>query len=274
MYQQYEYVLGDTIEIECHWVGKTGRKGEQRGNRVAPTKEAVRRNNQKIKERYVRRLITLNFKESDLWCTLKYPAGTRKKVEDLKKDFKNFIKKLKYRFKKLNKELKYIYRMELSKTGGPHVHILINRIEDADIMIGECWKKTIGAGSGYADYRNLTEEGGYERLAAYIVKQPKPESEEYKQLSLFPEEERHEFLAYNSSRNLERPIAKIKTYTHWTMRKILEEGPKAHEGFYVVKESVQSGINAYTGWSFMFWTERRLKECSKIADSRKRKKAG
>ena len=44
------------------------------------------------------------------------------------------------------------------------------------------------------------------------------------------------------------------------MRRILEDGPKPTPGFYIVKESVVSGINKYTGMSYLRYTEQRIKE--------------
>lgn len=38
-----------------------------------------------------------------------------------------FLQRLRYRYKKLEDVLKYIYRIEIGKRGGIHVHILLNR---------------------------------------------------------------------------------------------------------------------------------------------------
>ena len=57
-----------------------------------------------------------------------------------------------------------------------------------------------------------------------------------------------------------RPKPERKTYFRWTMRKILEDGPKPTPGFYIVKDSIISGTNKYTGMSYLRYTEQRIKE--------------
>ena len=53
-----------------------------------------------------------------------------------------FLQRLRYRYKKLEDVLKYIYRIEIGKRGGIHVHILLNRTKcskGTDTLIAECW---------------------------------------------------------------------------------------------------------------------------------------
>ena len=247
------FIFPNSTEHELKWEGKYGAKGEKRKPRQKATPEQIKKQNQLNREKYVRRLIKANFFPEDLWITLKYPKGKRKPVWEVKKDFRNFVSRLKYQYKKRGHALKYIYRMEVGKKGGIHIHMIIPRIrgEDADLLAQEAWEKC-----GRIHFESIYEYGGYEQLASYIVKQPDEEVE--KQLSMFPEEEREVFISYNSSRNLIRPVAERKHYRRWTVKKLIEEGPRPRSGYYIDKSSIRSGVNRYTGMSYLYYTECRM----------------
>lgn len=247
--------LGDSIEHECKFAGNYGAKGEKRAKRQKATPEQVKKQNQRNKEKNMRRLIKLNFKPYDIWGCLKYPKGERKNTEEVKDDLKDFWDGMRYDYAKVDEKLKFIYRVEIGEQGGIHIHVLINRLRgklDTDILMQKRWKH------GVVDYKSIYAQGGYEKLAEYIVKQPEEESGAYKQLSLLPEEERKEYVKYSSSRNLIRPKPIRKVYSHWTMRKILTEGPKPQKGYYIDKNSIVSGVNAFTGMSYLHYTEYRI----------------
>ena len=238
-----------SIEYEYKWAGNYGAKGEKRANRIKATPEQIKKQNQLNKEKYVRRLIKANFFPDDLWITLKYPKGKRKPVWKIKKDFKNFIERLRYRYEKRGRLLKYIYRMEVGKRGGIHIHMIIPRIrgEDTDLLVQEAWK------CGRVHFESIYEYGGYEKLANYIVKQP--DEDVLEQLSLFPEEERKDFIKYSSSRNLVRPVPERKYRRRWTVKKLIEEGPKPTPGYYIDKNTIRAGKNRFTGMSYLHYTE-------------------
>lgn len=238
-----------SIEYEYKWAGNYGAKGEKRKKKVKATPEQIKKQNQQNREKNVRRLIKANFFPDDLWVTLKYPAGKRKPVWEVKKEFENFLDRLRYRYRKRGHPLKYIYRMEVGKRGGIHIHMIIPRIrgEDTDLLVQEAWKY------GRANFESIYEYGGYEKLANYIVKQPDEETEE--QLSFFPQEDRKEFIKYSCSRNLKRPVPERKHYRRWTVRKLIEEGPKPTPGYYIDKNSIRAGVNRFTGMSYLHYTE-------------------
>ena len=114
------------------------------------------------------------------------------------------------------------------------------------MLITECWT------FGFTHFTPLREAGGYKDLAEYIAK-PVPEEQQ-------DHEDAEKTKPYHTSRNLIRPKPERKIYFRWTMRKILEEGPKPTPGFYIVKESIVSGENKYTGMSYLRYTEQRIKE--------------
>ena len=249
------YELGDSYEYEYKFAGNYGAKGEKRAKKQKATPEQIKRQNQLNREKRMRRLIKANFQPYDIWACLKYPKGMRKPTEQVKDDVSKFFRKLRQEYVKVEEELKYVWRLEIGEQGGIHIHILVNRLRgkvNTDILMQQIWSH------GMVDYVSIYAEGGYEKLAEYIVKQPKEEDGVYEQLSLLPAEERQEYIKYSSSRNLIRPKPIRKSYSHWTVRKLIQEGPKPREGYYIDKNSIVSGVNVFTGMSYLYYTEYRL----------------
>ncbi|MGB8452769.1 MAG: hypothetical protein WCD89_10580 [Anaerocolumna sp.] len=243
-------------EYEYKYAGKYGAKGEKRGKRKKATPEQIKKQNQCNREKKMRRLIKANFVPDDIWNTLKYPEGTRKDIEEVKKDLTKFLSDTRKEYKKHGEILKFVYRMEIGELGGIHVHILINRIRgaDTDLIIQDCWKH------GRVNYESIYEYGGYKKLANYIVKPPSEDKEMEMQLSLFPEEERKKLIKYSSSRNLIRPEPDRTEYRRWTVRDLIKNGPKPTPGYYIDQESIHYGVNQYTGMSYYQYTEYRIEE--------------
>lgn len=257
-YWKDTFDCGDAIENELKYMGNYGAKGEKRAPRKKATPEQIAKQNLINKIKKVRREIMLNFHPWDLWLTLKYPRGTRKTTKEVLKDVQDWTTALRNKYKKAGEQLKWIRRIEIGRYGGIHVHILINRprsIKDVDLVCKELWEK---AG---INFQSLREEGGYEQLASYLCKKGKDDNETEGQLSFIPEEDRKRCLSYQTSRNLIRPeaVRTRKKYSHWTMRKILTEGPKPREGYYIDKNSIRTGINPFTGMSYFYYTEIRIK---------------
>ncbi len=243
-------------EYEYKYPGRYGAKGEKRKKREKATPEQIAKQNQMNREKRMRHLIKENFNENDLWITFKYPKGTRKLIREFKNDLRKFLRKARKEYKKLGEEFKYIYRIEIGSKGGIHIHMLANRIRDADLILQKEWMKITG---GRTHYESLYEQGGYEKLAAYIVKKPEKESEEYKQLSLFDEDDQRELLRVSTSRNLIRPEPERKIYYRRTLRDLIENGPKPTPGYYIDKSSIRTGVNRYTGMSYYYYTEYRIR---------------
>lgn len=280
MVEQIKFELGESNEIILRYPGKKGARGEKRAPRKKRTSEDIAKQNQRNKEANLRRKILLNFKPGDLWCTLKYPKGTKKTPEELKADWKDFAVRLRSMYKKAGYDLKFIYRPEIGSRGGAHIHLLVNRIPDADLLIDEAWKH------GRVFRSNVYEEGGCEALAEYIAKKD-PVIERLKekkktmekqtdgQINMFGDDleqitkelaQRQKLHAYGCSRNLIRPedVKKTKTFSHWTLRALFDgDLPKASEGFIIDKDSIHYGINQYTGLSYITYREVRAWKNSK-----------
>lgn len=251
MYIQDIWRFENTIEHEIKYAGKFGNRGEKRAQKIKATPEQIKKQNQKNKEKRMRRLIEANFHEYDFWITLKYPKGLRKPTSEVEKDIKKFIETLRRKYKAQSQELKYIYRLEIGKQGGIHIHMVVNRIRGSDLLIEKAWK------SGRVYFTSL-DDGDYTELASYITKPPDEEIE--KRLNELPKEERKKYVKYSCSRNLTRPMPERKEYKRRTLRKMLIEGIKPTPGFYIVKESVVHGVNPFTGMSYLHYRERRCVE--------------
>lgn len=243
-------------EYEIKYAGHYGAKGEKRQKREKATPEQIAKQNQLNREKKYRRLIKANFRENDLWITVKYPKGTKKTIAEVKDDVSDLLDSVRKKYKKQGEKLKFIKRLEIGSKGGIHIHLLVNRIRGADLMVQKEWMKITG---GRTHYESLYEQGGYEKLAEYIVKKPEKESEAYKQLSLFDEDDQRELLRVSTSRNLIRPVPERKIYRRRTLRDLIENGPKPTPGYYIDKSSIRTGVNRYTGMSYYYYSEYLIK---------------
>ena len=243
MYWEETWRFFGSIEYEYKFAGKFGKKGEPRQKRMKPTPEQMKKQNQRNRENKVRRLMKANFGENDYWGTLKFPAGTRMEIGEVKKGMKDFLGRVRKAYRKLGYELRYIYRIEIGKRGSPHIHILANRIPDGDVVIKKCWRQ------GRVDFTLAYEAGGFQRLAEYVVKEPDGRTD--------PEGETR---AYSCSRNLIRPQPERKKFGRRTMERMIRDGIKPTEGFYIDRDSVYYGVNPYTGMTYLKYIEYRIPE--------------
>lgn len=251
-YKRKIYRSENYIETEISHLGRYGAKGERRAERQKATPEQVKKQNQWLREKQLRRVLQLNFYPNDIWLTLKYPKGTRKTVPEVEKDIRKFQDKMRKEYKKRGEDFKWVKRIEIGKKGGIHAHFVINRIWGSELLVSKCWPHT-------SHYESITERGGMEDLAAYIVK---PLPEEVEQLSMF-EDERKRVLKYSTSRNLIRPEPEVKVFKRKTVRKYLEELPVT-PGFYIDKESVRIGVNQITGYSYIHYRQIRIEPVKRV----------
>ena len=242
-YWRQIWECGDTREVEEKHTGRYGAAGQKRIKRKRPTPEDMARQNQWKRVRDLRRLIKWNFREKkDYWVTLTYRKGDRPSWEQMKKDLAELIGKLRKAYRAAGEELKYIYRLGIGKKGGPHVHIILNRISGAetgtDMMLAEFWSK------GHANIRSMYEEGGYADLAEYIAKP-------------LEEWEPEGIKRYTPSRNLVRKepeppeliLRRSLADRHGNMKE-----PKPPKGYYVDRSSIRMGRNPVTGYFYRHYT--------------------
>lgn len=247
-YRVKKYKLGTVIETEIRYAGKNGRKGEKRAPKKKITPEQMKKQNKWKKVQHLRRLLLLNFEQYDYFCTLKYPRGTRMGIEEVQKDMRRFIARLRAPYERAGTQLKYLFRIEIGRRGGIHIHLIIKRLpKDGDKLIQSKWK------AGRVNFQHLYEQGGYADLAEYMAKDL-PEDIDG-QLNLFDDSEKKKLCSYHPSRNLEKPVPEIKEYKRRTVEKILREGPVPEKGYCIDKKSIRQGINPYTGYSYLYYSE-------------------
>ena len=247
------YRFKNSIEYEFKWAGNYGAKGEKRAKKTKASPDQIKKQNQRKKEKYSKRLLKLNFDKGDLWCTLLYPKGTRKAISDVKKDMQKFLRKLRNKYKARGTDLKFIYRIEIGSRGGIHIHMICNHSNGeppVDMLIQNLWEM------GRVHFERFGgEEEDFQRLANYIVKEPNEEQKQEIDARKDTDEEKKALISYSSSRNLIRPVPERKTYMRWTVRKLIEQGPKPSEGYYIDRDSIYSGVNIFTGMSYLYYTE-------------------
>lgn len=262
-YKEDLFISSNYIEHEINFKGNYGAKGEKREKREKPTPLQIEKQNQWNRVKRLRRTLQLNFYPGDYWITVKYKAGTRKEIQAVKADVKKFLDGLRKKYKARGQPLMFVYRIEIGKRGGLHCHMVINRIPDGDLLIRDSWKVATND-AGAIDYQTIDDSGGFNGLAEYICK--KPDVEHLGQIEFtFREEDRKKILAISTSRNLKRPEPIRKKYNHWTLRRILtgESDIKPTEGFYIDQDSIRKGVNRFTGLSYLYYTEVRIKQRSR-----------
>ena len=250
MYKLDIYRFRSSTEYEYKFAGNYGAKGEKRQKKQKRTPEDIERQNQYQRAKTVRHLIKANFTEGDYWTTLTYKVKDGQTIRDIAGDVSRFLSKLRYQYKKKETPCKYIYRIEIGSKGGIHVHIILNRIPDLDRLIARYW--THGK-----SFNELLDDGTYEQLADYIVKPP---TDQQKKLLKTFEENAKKLIRYSCSRNLERPVPETKTYSRRTMRSVFNHDLIPEKGFYIDKNSIRRGVNAFTGMGYLYYQEIKIRK--------------
>ena len=250
MYKVDIYRFRTSTEYEYKFAGNYGAKGEKRQKKQKRTPEDIERQNQYQRTRTVRHLIKANFTEGDYWTTLTFKDKDGQTIKDISKKVSKFLENLRYQYKKADTPCKYIYRIEIGSKGGIHVHIILKRIPDLDRLVARYWPhgKTIN---------ELLDNGTYEQLAGYIVKPP---TDQQKKLLKTFDEDSKKLIRYSCSRNLSRPTPETKTYSQRTMRHVFNSDLTPEKGFYIDKNSIRRGVNAFTGMGYLYYQEIKLEK--------------
>ena len=227
-YKKKIYRFKNAIEIEEYHTGKYGAPGQVRQKKKAPTPEQIEKINQYNKEKLARRKLRNNFVHNDYFTCLTFRKEERPEDMNMAKDvFQKFVRKVRKEYKKRGYELKWIRNIEVGTKNGWHIHLIINRIPDTDLILKDAWTY------GKVINQLLYEKGKFAQLAAYITKTPKTDP-------------RLRESNYSTSRNLPVPDPEEKTYRHW---KTWKEA-RVPKGYYLDKESMVEGINPVTGYKY------------------------
>ena len=236
MYKGKRYYFRNAIEVEEYHTGRYGAPGMKREKKKKPTPEQIEKQNQYNREKKARRKLRANFDVHDYFVDLTYRRDARPPdMETAKKQFSQFIREVRKEYQKRGQELKWMRNIEVGTKNGWHVHLIINRIPDTDIILAEAWKH------GKIYHELMYEKGEFRDLAAYITKTPKTDP-------------RLRESSYSCSRNLPIPEPKEKIYLFWrTWKKI-----RIPKGYYLDQESVAEGENPVTGHRYRHYTLLRL----------------
>lgn len=219
------------------------KKGEKRERRKLSTEEK-QKENFKAAVRKLHMILNLNFNGDDYWYTLTYPRDGRPEKEQAKKNLKKFIDKLRNEYRKLGYELKWIAVTEWNNKAIHH-HIVISGIEQTPKIVREQWK------FGRPQFKLLDENGDYEGLAEYIVKETK---------DTFRLKDTVNKQMYSCSRNLKRPVAERKRI----LKQSIDKEPRAFKGYYIVPDSIVEGTNPF-GYRYKYYRMLQIgdRKCSK-----------
>lgn len=232
--------LGVEIQIEKCYPGNYGAPGKERGEKRRRTQEEIRKQNERNRWKRLQRIILLNFKKGDWHLILKYREKDRPETyEEAKAQRQKFIGDMRKAFRKAGIPFKWIAMTERGKKGKVlHHHLVIEDRNEAGAGTVQLVKKLWTYGNQF--FVSLYEEGGYEKLAEYIVKAEGKEE--------------CGWCTYSHSRNLIMPEVKRKTIYRRKWRRM----PAAKKGWYVVKESIVNGTNPFTERPYQYYTMRRL----------------
>lgn len=223
-------VAGKTIE-HCLKLPSGNHKGKRSG-RMNVTSEAVRKNNDRIVERNIRRLINANFCSGDSHITLTY-GNHLPTQQEAKRDLGNFIKRLRRRMAKDGAELKYIAVTEY-ENHRIHHHIVVNTGDTA--MVNSVW------GKGWIHSSVLDDSGEYGQLASYLIKETQ---------KTFRDEYCIRSKRYTHSLNLVKPVVK-RDYVEVSR---LYDDPEPIPGYYIDPNSVRRYEHPVTGLEHLEYIE-------------------
>ncbi len=234
------YDLGEVKEITKYCPGNYGAPGRGRAPKEKETTERAKKQNRRNQVRFMQRLLIANFWEGGWHLVLTYrkelmPAD----IEGAKKKVRKFLDSMRESYKKAGHEFKYICVSEVGSRGAAHHHVVIEDIATEKLstkkMVAQFWV------NGSQHFTPLRQEGEYKELAEYLVKDKGKDGQRCR---------------YTRSRNLLVPEPKReKVYG----QKIKGE-PEPEEGWYVIKGTLESGLNPATGLPYQRYMVRSLEK--------------
>ena len=236
-YEEKTIRFKNAIERVEYHSARYGAPGIPRQKKKQPTPEQMEKHNQHNRERLARWKLRANMEVNDYFVTLTFRKDARPTDKKEKKNrWQRFIRKVRKEYQKRKYELKWMRNIEVGTRGAWHIHVILNRIPDTDLIIRVAWEW------GRVVSQLLYEKGEFAQLAAYITKTPKTDP-------------RLREASYSASRNLPVPEPEKKIRKRWkTWGKI-----RIPKGFYLDQDSFREGINPYTGYKYRSYTLLRVR---------------
>lgn len=226
-------VAGRTIEISKYFTYRFHRSETERRPKEEPTSEAVQRINNRNAIKRLRRILNTNFEDGDYLIRLDFQKVTVKGSEEMQTLTAKALRKIKTAYKRAGLPIKYVYVKEIGKRGSRHLHMVLSK--GPIDLIQKNWPY------GYIHVDPLSSEGQYSKIAEYFVK-----------YALKTEETEGKLIGkrWYGSRNLKKPRITKKIIS---AKDFLREA-RPRKGYYLDKNSIQSGISELTGYEFYSYT--------------------
>ena len=232
-YIKNTYRYKNIVEVERVHSGRYG-KSTGRSKRKLPTPEEMEKINERNVIKKLRRKIHANFEPEDLFLTLTYRRESRPTPEGAKKELKKYLSRVRRAYRKQGQELRYIVVTEYMNKAIHH-HIVLNDLPDGSG--GKLNSRLWGKGGTHCEY--LYEDGQYEMLASYLVKETNKN---------FRQPGNPAKCRYSCSRNLVDP----KKETKILKRDKWPEDPVIPKGYYLDKPSLFNGTNKL-GYRYQYY---------------------
>lgn len=241
MYGKKIFRFTNAIEVREYHSARYGAPGQERIKKTKPTPEQMEKINQANRERKARHKLWEYFDTNDYFSCLTYRRDARPPdMAAAKEDFRQFIRIVRKEYKKRGEVLRWMRNIEVGTKNGWHIHLVINRIPDTDVIMAAAWQH------GKVMNELMYEKGGFRELAAYITKTPKTDP-------------RLKEADYSASRNMPLPPPETRLYRHWKTWKDI----KIPKGFYLVEDSVHESINPVTGYPYREYILLRINRISR-----------
>lgn len=222
-YLKTTWHAGNMLIVYKHHSSRYGSRGQKNTPKTKLTEEQMAAVNQLEAERKLQRLIAANFSPGDWHLTLTYRAELRPDREQAKANVRRLIRLLRPIYRRMGKELKYIMVIE-KEDANIHHHLIINEAGMTIGLIRARWPH------GIVKVNNaLYEEGCYEALAAYLLKDRRKALKKGCRQYVM------------RSRNLAVPEPKVEVMPsdHWM------EIPRCQNGYWLDKNTVHEGIDRF-----------------------------
>lgn len=240
---KHTYRSKNAIEVEEFHTGRYGAPGQPRQKKQKATPEQIERINQYNREKLARRKLRKHFDIGDYFSCMTYRRDARPpNMATALKQFQKFIRRVREEYRKRGYDLKWMCNIEVGTKNGWHIHLIINRIPDTDIILAKAWPH------GKVVNQLLYEKGEFAQLAAYITKTPKTDP-------------RLKETSYHTSKNLPVPPPEKKIVYGWK----LSDKIRVPKGYYLDKSSLREGVNPVTGYGYRSYTLLKLKPVKRRA---------
>ena len=239
MHIRRKFRMRNSIEVQEFNSAKCPDANRHRRPKTEQTPERVARNNQRRKQREAARMVEQYFNEDDLVLTLTFKKELRPHdMKGAKEIFRKLYAYLKREYAKRFYELFWMRNIEVGHKNGWHIHLIVNRIEGAEFLIKDFWRRFGGV---YVQYlQDLRDQG--KDIGEYISKAP---------ITC----DRVAETNWSHSRNIHKVPGEDKVISGHRMT----DRPRVPKGWYLDKDSVYEGMNA-EGYPFRTYTLRRLQK--------------